>query len=414
MRLNSACRLPHRGITLLVFLGYCAFILYTYAQGHHQAAAGETPFFNDFTSTYAASQLLREGPAEHLYLSDYLYPAELAAANEAYGGELSEHQARAHGYAAWLYPPLFMLICLPLAFFPYLVAQGFWLGATALPYVLGVRAILPWHQAGPLLLAAPPTFLNLIYGQTGFLSAGFIGLGLAWLWRFPTAAGVLLGLAAFKPQFGVLIPFALAAGRFGWPFFAASATLVAFIAATVIAFGAEPWWAFLGTQVRNFAGFEAGAYNLAAMVTPFSLVRSLGAEVATAAWLQGAASLLMLVLVLWLWGPGRHRDPERCLRPALLCSAALVATPMAYLYDMTLLLPAAAWLLKDIRARGGTGFETPALVLALAAILALKPLAEYSGLALGAGLSLAWVGLVLWRTRQTRGTAFTGGMHDAS
>jgi len=374
-------------IAAAIFLAYLLFVALLHYQGRQQAAEGGTPFFNDFTSNYAASQMLRNQPAANLYLEEHLYPAERAAANAAYGGTLSDPQTRIHGYAAWLYPPLFILLCLPLAAFSHLTAYLLWLLVTAVPYVAAVRQILPARYAWPLVLAAPPTFFNLIYGQTGYLTAGLIGLGLSLLQRYPTLAGICIGCAAFKPQFGILIPFALLAGRFWWPFVVATTTVIASIAASIIAFGDDPWFAFIGTQLRNFDGFAAGAYNLNAMVTPFSAIRLAGASIDQAWAGQGLISLLMLGLTLWSWGFGARRDPHFCLRPALLCCAALLATPMAYLYDLPLLVLAAAWLLLDMQKENFRKAEPILLLGALSLTLGLKEIAVTTHLQLGPLLS---------------------------
>ena len=56
-------------------------------------------------------------------------------------------------------------------------------------------------------------FVNVGHGQNGFLTAALLGGALHWLDRRPWLAGVLIGCLAYKPQFGVLIPVALLAGR---------------------------------------------------------------------------------------------------------------------------------------------------------------------------------------------------------
>src|SRR5436309_2254785 len=74
-----------------------------------------------------------------------------------------------------------------------------------------------------LLLAAayPAVFVNLGHGHNGFLTAALLGGALVLLDRRPIVAGVLFGLMAYKPQFGLMIPLVLiATGR--WRAFAAA------------------------------------------------------------------------------------------------------------------------------------------------------------------------------------------------
>src|SRR6185312_2585493 len=88
-----------------------------------------------------------------------------------------------------------------------------------------------------IAIAFPAVFVNLGHGHNGFLTAALFGAALVVLDRRPVVAGILFGLLAYKPQFGVLIPLVLiASGR--WRCFAAAAVTVALSAvATTLAFG---------------------------------------------------------------------------------------------------------------------------------------------------------------------------------
>ena len=86
----------------------------------------------------------------------------------------------------------------------------------------------------PLLLALafPAVYVNLAHGQNGFLSAALLGGSLLILDQRPKLAGVLIGLLAYKPQFGVLIPLVLiATGR--WTVIAAAAATVLITCAAI-------------------------------------------------------------------------------------------------------------------------------------------------------------------------------------
>ena len=64
-----------------------------------------------------------------------------------------------------------------------------------------------------LALALPPVLVNAITGQAGFLTAALFVGGMALLPKRPFAGGLLLGLLVVKPQLGLVLPFALLAGR---------------------------------------------------------------------------------------------------------------------------------------------------------------------------------------------------------
>ena len=115
---------------------------------------------------------------------------------------------------------------------PYLLALVVWQTATLLLYLGSIWMILSdarHKSAGDegvsspggggmwllLALAYPAVFINLGHGHNGFLTAALLGCALVLLDRRPLAAGILLGLVAYKPQFGLMIPLALAAGGTG-------------------------------------------------------------------------------------------------------------------------------------------------------------------------------------------------------
>ncbi|MEI4594850.1 glycosyltransferase 87 family protein, partial [Klebsiella pneumoniae] len=76
------------------------------------------------------------------------------------------------------------------------------------------------------------------------LTAALIGFGMALLKRKPALAGLCLGLLAYKPQFGVLIPLALVAGGHARAFAAAALTVALMAILTTALYGVEVWQAF--------------------------------------------------------------------------------------------------------------------------------------------------------------------------
>src|SRR5207237_2691224 len=104
----------------------------------------------------------------------------------------------------------------------------------------------PGHDAAWLLLALayPAVFVNLGHGHNGFLTAALIGFALVNLDTRPILAGILFGLLAYKPQFGLMIPLVLfATGR--WRAVVAAGATVGLLAlAATLAFGFDTWHAF--------------------------------------------------------------------------------------------------------------------------------------------------------------------------
>ena len=91
----------------------------------------------------------------------------------------------------------------------------------------------------------PAALWNVTAGQNGFLTAALIGGTLGLLERRPALAGVCLGLLTYKPQFGLLFPFALIADRRWTTILVAAATAIALAALSWLAFGSASWQAFV-------------------------------------------------------------------------------------------------------------------------------------------------------------------------
>lgn len=382
----------------LVVAGYAGFIGWKHYEGHARAARGEMPIYTDYTPTYAASMLLREIPAEYLYVRGAMSEAGRLAAHAMYAN-ITDKQAHGVGFAPFMYPPTFILLVAPLAYFPYLLSWFLWLGVTAVPYLAAMRRILPGRFAWPVALAAPPAFYNVIYGQTGFLTAGLIALGLSLLRRNPVWAGIFIGLASVKPHLGALIPLAFIAGGHWRAFASAALTVIATIVASLIVFGDDPWFAFIGTSLFHMEGFSYGAYNYLPMTTVLSTLRMADVSLGSA-WLgQNISTTLMAVLVAWAWWRGRKRPDLLGLQAAILCMTTPLALPMAYLYDLVLLVPAAAWAWQDMHKHGAQTWEKAALAGTLSALLLVIPVSISFGVQIGAVLVAILLLLTLRRYR---------------
>ncbi|MGE5269789.1 MAG: glycosyltransferase family 87 protein, partial [Thiohalocapsa sp.] len=247
-------------------------------------------------------------------------------------------------------------------------------------------AILP---RAAMLMAAAGTAValkNAQLGQSGFLTAGLIGLALVFLERRPVLAGIFIGLLIYKPHFGILFPLALVAGRQWKAFASAAATVLLLAAIATIAFGAHVWSAFFaslhgfdGTLTAD-PGFEIGFQSL------FGLLRWYGASplLALSAHMVFAALLTVLVCTLW-WLPTPYP-----LKAAALCIGAVAVTPYVLAYDLCALAMAVAFFVQDGLRRGFYAGERVTLLVCfmLAAFLA-RPF--------GALLDAVLIGVVVWR-----------------
>ncbi|MDQ0325243.1 hypothetical protein J2R99_001092 [Rhodopseudomonas julia] len=287
------------------------------------------PGGGDFVVFYVASELILQGHIRDLY-----DPATFSQTIiDRYG---SDYEMR------WLYPPHFLFFIAPIAKLPYLAA---WAGFMAASFaflaaigriVWGKRDIVFW------LLVAPSTFLGVLLGQMCFLVGGLL-IGSIFLWdRKPILAGILLGLLTIKPQYGVLIPLVLLLEGRWRVIFVASVTALVMIGVSVLVFGTAPWQAFLfGMDGANSDILTTASKKfLGLQMSVFGSARLLGADLATAAWLQGLSALFAVVALVATTLSGAQRDTKI----AMLVTATYLVSPYVLFYDLVASTFVALWL----------------------------------------------------------------------
>ena len=200
------------GLSVLVFAGWIV------ASDGLIGRDGQ-PIGTDFSNVYAAGTLTWQGRSSEAYVPALQHAAEKAV-----------FDGREVPFYGWHYPPFFFAVAVLVAAVPYAWGLAVWLVASFAAYLAAIRAILPRQETLLVAAAFPAVFVNIGHGQNGFLTAALLGGALHWLDRRPWLAGVLIGLLAYKPQFGVLIPIALLAGGRWRTMGAAAATVAALVA----------------------------------------------------------------------------------------------------------------------------------------------------------------------------------------
>jgi hypothetical protein len=333
------------------------------------------PLGTDFSNVYAAGALTLQGRPAQAYEPALQHAAE----KEVFDG-------REVPFYGWHYPPFFFAIAALVATLPYAWGLAIWLIASLAAYLAVMRAILPRPETLLIAAAFPAVFINIGHGQNGFLTAALLGGALQLLDRRPWLAGVLIGLLAYKPQFGVLIPVALVAGGRWGTIGAAVAAVAALLAGSFVTLGGGVWHAFADSM--NFTQtvvLEQGGTGWEKIQSVFSAVRMWGADVHTAYAVQIALLLMLAGSLFWLW----QSDAAFELKASALATGSLLATPYVLDYDLVVLAVAIAFFARHGLVRGFRGFEISLLAMGWIVPLMSRGVAGVAGIPLGLLLLLA-------------------------
>ena len=341
------------------------------------------PLGTDFSNVYAAGKLTWEGRPGDAYDPPKQTAAEVAVFN-----------GRDVPFYGWHYPPFFLIVAALLALLPYGFALTVWMIVTLPAYIVAIRAILPQPHTVMVAAAFPAVFVNIGHGQNGFITAALLGGALHWLDKRPALAGVLIGLLAYKPQFGVLIPLVLlVTGR--WRTIGAAAATIAVLAGVTVAlFGTGIWQAFAGSATfSREVVLEAGGTGWEKIQSLFSAVRMWGGSIEAAYAAQGMLAAALAVSLVWLWRSAAAFE----LKAAALTLGCLLATPYVLDYDLVALAVAIAFLTRHGLAHGFRKFDISLLALAWIAPLISRALALATYIPLGLYALLALYAITLQR-----------------
>ncbi len=156
-----------------------------------------------------------------------------------------------------MYPPIMMVLCWPLSSFSYSHALLVWVGLGAALYVWSLFRLVDWRMAALATVGTPAAFWDLFSRQNGYFTAVLLLWGLRFVERRPISAGMLLGTLCFKPQLGVLVPVALAAGGYWRAFASATVSVALLLTASVIVLGPDTWISFFH-RTRPAASADRG------------------------------------------------------------------------------------------------------------------------------------------------------------
>ena len=322
-------------ITGLCSLGLLVWLM---ATSHGTLDWKGRPLGTDFSEVWAAGWMALHGHAADAWI----WSKHFAVQKALQGPGLTE-------LYGWHYPPPFLLVASALALLPYLPALVLWQAATLTPFALLMQRLVPGRDTLLLSLAAPVTVICVMHGHNGFLTALLLAGGLMLLDRRPFVAGLLFGCLIYKPQFGLILPILLLGGRHWTAILGACLSAAVLVGVTYLLWGWPVWQAFLTSlPLTRHVVIEQGAAGFFKIVSPFAAIRMWGGSVQEAYAVQTCITVAAMAAVARLAFGKR----EIRLRNAVVCAATVLGTPYVMDYDLTVLLPALAWLWLDGQEHG--------------------------------------------------------------
>ena len=307
------------------------------------------PIGTDFISFWSASQLALTGQTAAPYDLDIHARAQHALL-----------PAGQPGYYGFFYPPMFLLLCLPLALLPYLAALAVWLTASLAALFVCIRKIPPHRWAILPFLAFPGVLINAGHGQNGFISASCLGAGMLLMPRRPFLAGMCLGALVFKPHLLLAAPVALLAARRWAVVVGRISSALGLTTLSWLVLGQDAWRDFLRVAPLARATLEEGLVESWKMQSVFAAVRVLHGTVEVAY----AAQILAATVVCLVLGRVAARRPGGQAEGALLIAATLCCTPFLLDYDLVCLILPIAWVTAEAQRNGWQSWEKVVLLAA--------------------------------------------------
>lgn len=312
---------------------------------------------NDFFAFHSFSRFI------HRYPAALLYDQEMLRQFQA----LPDHKL-----FAFMYHPGMMLLLWPLADLPYDLGYVVWMAIGLVACGLAVAGSRKGWPGALLLAVAPSTLWTMLCGQSSLLVAALIVGGMRMAPRRPVLGGILLGLATYKPQLGLLVPVALIAAERWRTLGVASATASCIVVASTAAFGIPVWPAWFHHLSSIVAVRSAHAIDWAPLLVTVSSNLALSGVGRQVADLLQALACAGAILCVWhcFRTSGRHQadGDATLLDVAVLGVATFLATPFAFNYDLPL-FTASVLLFADERRRSEGVFQFREILVIVIALL---------------------------------------------
>lgn len=352
--------------SLLLFILYLGIIISGTISDIRAVDKSPSPFGIDFAVYYTSGRMVISGEGQNIY-------------NEAiHHAALENLLNRTIPFSVpWVYPPTFLLVIVPLSYLPYYPALALWTLLTFSLALIGIYSLVPREKLfANLLPGFPGVFLNLRWGQNGFLNTALLSFGFSFMNRNPVLSGLMFGLLTYKPQIAFFpLLFLFLAKEWKTLFWSAIFT-VSNAVLSLIVFGQNLWLAFLQNFFSSSSLLLSSIWETTAAIQPtlFSALRIWGVEGVPLLISLSLVACFALMAALWIW----KNTNRPAIRYSVIIVGLLLAIPYYVQYDLILLSIPLILLADDFKTYGCQ--KTEIILLALLWLMTLLnwPLVAYT------------------------------------
>lgn len=324
-------------------------------RAHGWLVARELHLTTEFMSFFTAGRMVNAGHAVAVYMPPVLpgyvhsnaIPAGFQAMQQIISGDPGIH------ILGFFYPPVFWLVCAPLARLGFYQADAIWVGAGLISFTMLVRQLAGSWRYLWLLLGYVPVLKNAAVGENAFFSASLVGFGLLNLQARPVLAGMLFGAVCYKPHFLLPIGILLLAGRHWRSLISMGATASMLCALAGMLFGWQNWVDYFRIVVPHAEYmFAHQGFSYGLQVTPFSSVRILGGGIGFANAVQLATALFAALAIIIAC---RRASPD--IQAAIVTASFPLIASVMLDYDLCITGLAILFLYRAARVSGFRPYE---------------------------------------------------------
>jgi hypothetical protein len=275
----------------------------------------------DFANYWVGARLTLAGQANEMFSGHHVYFPHMQA---AFGAD--------YPWRTWSYPPHYLLLIWPLAFFKFDTAAVLF-QALSLGFMLwaGQQGDRPVPERAYRYLM-PFLIVHILLMQNGFLTAGLVLAGLNFRQRSPVVSGIFFGFLTVKPQLGLLVPVLLLVERNWYAIASAMLTTLGLVALSALLFGHQAWLGYFAItmpyQVEVIRALDGDFLGM--MPGLYGTLRNFGAPADSA--IHAHFIFALPVVLLYIYGMFRIRNADD--RALLTLLAGFIVSPYSLFYDL--------------------------------------------------------------------------------